>query len=120
MRSLLVALPSLALACSTTPVARNATPPGQSFPQAVTMICEVDSLAGIAAESDPLGVGSKRSAWLADHVENPDAIELKTLMSVKGAAEQAKMLRAHLEECGVKRCALADVLEKGDAGGLAP
>ncbi|APR85630.1 Hypothetical protein A7982_10979 [Minicystis rosea] len=119
MRVLLLSIPWLVVACSNTPP-QTPSSSGQSFPQAVTMICDVDRLAGVIAESDPLGAGAKRSAWLAAHVESPDGIELKTLMCVKGAADQAKMLRERAHEVGVSKCALADALEKTGEGGLAP
>lgn len=116
----LAALPLLAAACGAVPAAQAPPAGGQSFPQALTMICDVDRLAGVVAEADALGAGGKRTAWLSDHVDNPDAIELKTLMSVKGPPEQAKMLRARATEAGVTKCALADVLEKSELGGLSP
>ena len=94
--------------------------PGQPFPQALTMMCDVDRLAGLTPDAEPLAVGPRRTAWISEHVDNPDAIELRTLMSVKGAAEQASMLRDRAKEAGVTRCALADTLEKTGLGGLAP
>jgi hypothetical protein len=118
MRTLALALPLLAAACAPVPEAK--APSGQTFPAAVSLICDVDHLAGLAGDADPLGAGAKRTAWIADHVDNPDAIELRTLMSVKGPADQARMLRDRAKEAGVARCALADALEKGDTGGLSP
>ena len=61
-----------------------------------------------------------RSAWINEHVDNPDGIELRTVLSVKGAAEQAKMLREQARMLGVPGCALADALEKNEMGGLSP
>lgn len=119
MRHLAAVLPLLA-ACTAVPEAKAPPSAGQSFPAAVSMICDVDRLAGLAADADPLGTGSKRTAWIAEHVDNPDAIELRTLMSVKPPPEQAKMLRDRAKESGLARCALADALEKGDTGGLSP
>jgi hypothetical protein len=107
------------VACASTPVSKSAAP-GQPFAAAVGMMCDVDRLAAIAADGDPLGAGPKRSAWIAEHVDNPDAIELRTLMSVKGAGEQAKLLREQAKAAGVARCALADALEQSGMGGLSP
>lgn len=84
------------------------------------MICDVDRLASIAGEDNPLGVGVQRTAWIAEHVDNPDAIELRTLMSVKDAGAQAKMLREQAAAAGVARCALADSMERSGMGGLSP
>lgn len=116
-----LALSSLtACACATTPAPKPPADACQPFAAAVGMICDVDRLGAIAADADPLAAGPKRSAWIAQHVDNPDAIELRTLMSVKGAGEQAKMLREHAKEVGVARCALADSLEHTGMGGLSP
>ena len=125
MRNLFVVVVVLALAvalsaCVATPGPRAPEPPGQSFAAAVAMMCDVDRQAGLSADADPLGVGARRTAWITDKVDNPDAIELRTLLSVKGAAEQAQMLRARAKGCGVGACALADSLEKNEAGGLSP
>lgn len=114
--SLLLVLP----ACATAPEPRTVAPAGQTFPDAVAMLCDVDRLAGITAEGEPLSVGVKRTAWIAEHVENPDGIELRTLLSVKGAEEQAKMLRERASSIGLTRCALADSMEKTGSGGISP
>jgi hypothetical protein len=116
----LVAVAVQLSACTSTPEPRAPEPPGQSFAAAMTVMCDVDRQAGLSAETDPLGVGAKRTAWIMDKVDNPDAIELRTLMSVKGAAEQARMLRGGAKGCGVAQCALADSLEKNDVGGISP
>jgi hypothetical protein len=42
------------------------------------------------------------------------------VLSVKGAGEQAKMLREQARMLGVPRCALADALERTGMGGLSP
>jgi hypothetical protein len=118
MRVLAIALPILAVACA--PEAKAPQPSGQSLPEALTVMCDVDRLASIQSDADPLGAGAKRTAWVNEHVENPDGIELRTLMSVKGASEQAEMLRARAKAAGITRCALADALEKSGVGGLAP
>lgn len=120
MRKLPLLFTSLLAACHTFVEAKPPPAPAQPFPQAITMMCDVDRLGAITPEGEALGPGGKRTAWIADHVDNPEAIELRTQMSVKGAAEQGKMLRARAEEAGVKGCALADALEQSGAGGLAP
>jgi hypothetical protein len=43
-------------------------------------------------------------------VENPDVIEMVTLMRVKSNAERVHMLRAGSSEAGVASCPLADAL----------
>jgi len=83
-------------------------------------MCDVDRLAGLSADEDPLGIGGRRTAWLADRIDNPDGIELKTYLSVKGAADQARMLRQSAKEAGLARCALAESLDTQQSGGLSP
>jgi hypothetical protein len=122
MRKLLVlAAAALAGGC-----VYNAPPPeepastGQSYLDALQSICDVDRLASISPDDDPLSAGAKRNAWIQQHVENPDAIYLRTMLSVKGAGEQATALREEAKGVGLARCALADEIEKSGAGGLSP
>jgi len=86
--------------------------PEQSYEEAIALICEVDRRAGLDPASDPIDVGQKRSDWLADHVKNPDAIYLRTMLSVQSEREQAQALRVEAKGCGVRSCALADALEQ--------
>ncbi len=117
----LILLSACALgACMSTPEPRAPAPAGQSFKEAISVMCDVDKLAGVDADADPLGAGVKRTAYVNAHVDNPDGIELRTLLSVKGAADQARMLRERAKEAGEARCALADTLEKSGTGGLSP
>jgi hypothetical protein len=121
MRPLPLSLLLLALpACASRPPPKTEADTGQCLSDAVAMICDVDRLASLSSEAEPLAVGQKRSAWLAARVENPDGIELETRLSVKGAADQAKMIREKAREVGLRQCALADSLERDGAGGLSP
>ena len=83
-------------------------------------MCDVDRQAGLSPDAEPLAVGAKRTAWITDNVPYPDVIELRTLMSVKGAAEQAGMLRDCARAAGLKGCALAESLARSGEGGLSP
>jgi len=83
-------------------------------------MCDVDEKAGLSGEADPVGIGVKRTAWMTEHADHPDAIELRVLISVKEPAEQARMLREQAKEVGLTRCALADTLEHASEGGIAP
>jgi hypothetical protein len=120
VRTSLLALLLTVAACTSTPDAKTPETSGQSFPQALAMICDVDRLAGIEAAADPVAIGGKRTAWIAEKVDNPDAIELRTLLSVKGAQDQARMLREQAKALHVQSCALADSLEREGTGGLSP
>ena len=111
---------ALLLACAPAQTPPQPAASGQSFEDAMKAMCDVDRLAGLAGNSDPLTLGQRRTAWINAHVENPDGIELRTLVSVKGAADQAKMLREKATGCGVARCALADSLERDGDGGISP
>ncbi|WP_437523042.1 hypothetical protein WME79_33165 [Sorangium sp. So ce726] len=113
-------LPAFLSACSSAPEAKAPAPGGQTFPEAVAMMCDVDRRAGLDPEADPISVGQMRSAWITEHVESPDGIELRTMLSVKGAAEQGAMLREEAKKAGLARCALADSLEADGTGGLSP
>jgi hypothetical protein len=87
---------------------------------AVARMCDVDRQAGLSADADPLAIGPKRTAWIAANVDHPDVIELRTLMSVKGAADQASMLRDRAQALGLASCPLADTLARTNEGGLSP
>ena len=116
--ALLVLLVLVGCASQAAPPAAPET--GQSFPEALKMVCNVDALAGLSDEQDPLTIGQARTAWITEHVENPDGIELRTLVSVKGAEEQAKTIREKAKEVGIEKCPLADSIENAGAGGLSP
>jgi hypothetical protein len=95
-------------------------PEEKAFAAAVSQMCDVDRQAGLSADADPIGVGAKRTAWIAEHVDNPDAIELRVYLGVKGAGDQAVMLRDKARELGVRSCALADSLARTGEGGISP
>ncbi len=118
-------LPMLLLlpACACAAVPEPQPPPtssGLTFAAAVGLMCDVDQKAGLSADADPLGVAVKRTAWMIDHADHPDAIELRVLLSVKGPSDQARVLRAQAKELGLPGCALADAVEKQGEGGIAP
>ena len=96
------------------------TASGLTYAAAVGLMCDVDQKAGISGEADLVGAGVQRTAWMMEHADHPDAIELRVLLSVKEPAEQARMLREEAKGVGLKTCALADTLEKSSGGGIAP
>jgi hypothetical protein len=118
---LLAPVAVLTACCAASPPEPKMAPAERrAFTVAVTRICDVDRQAGLSPDADPLGVGSKRTAWISANVDNPDAIELRTLMSVKGASDQGGMLRETAKDLGLPSCALADSLVKTGEGGLLP
>jgi hypothetical protein len=116
----LLALIVLALPACTVAEARPPQAPGQCYADALALMCDVDHLAGLDPDANPIAVGQQRTAWIEGHAESPDSIELRVRMSVKGASEQAGMLRAEAKQAGIARCALAESLEKLGSGGLSP
>lgn len=85
---------------------------GQTFAQALQLMCDVDARAGIDANTDVLEVEQLRQEAIARDVKNPDGIELRTLLTPQQPADKAKRLRAHAAEAGITRCALADAWER--------
>ena len=121
MRKLaLFLLPLSSLIACRAPEAKSPTAEEKEFTIALAKMCDVDRQAGLEASGDPLGLGPKRTAWITENVVHPDIIELRTLMSVKGAPEQAVMLRARVKDACLQGCALADALAKTGEGGLSP
>lgn len=115
-----VALALAVVGCGySTPEPKEPDIGGPTYGEALRVMCEVDKLGGISTE-DPFEAGRKRTEVIQANVENPDGIYFRTLLSVKGAAEQAAELRKEAKEAGLETCALADDIEKAGAGGIAP
>jgi hypothetical protein len=81
-----------------------------SFAEGLRRLCEVDERAGLDPEADPVTIEGERYDWALAHVENPDVIEMVTLMRVKSDAERVQMLRAGCRQAALPGCALADTL----------
>ena len=95
---------------------------GQSYLEALQMICDVDRLsrAGAGGEAnsdaeDPLAAATGREAYLMDHVKNPDGRYFLTLFRTKGPAERAAMLQTETVAAKLKSCPLITSL-RADAG----
>jgi hypothetical protein len=118
----LLLFPLLVLpACKMMPAAQCPSPEEQkAYAAALVKMCDVDRQAGLTPDAEPLAVGAKRTAWISENVGNPDIIELRTLMSVKGAADQGTMLRERVKGAGIAGCPLADSLAQTGEGGLSP
>ncbi len=86
----------------------------QTLPESLHMMCDVDRLASLDPEEDPISIEASRYDWLFERVKHPDAIELLTLLRVEANATKAEMLRASLKKVESKRaaqCPLADYWE---------
>jgi hypothetical protein len=84
------------------------------------MLCNVDQLAGLSPGEDLLEIGRKRTAWLADEVDNGDFIEFRTLVSVKSPEEQSSKIRTKAKEVGIEACPLADSITAEPTGAIVP
>jgi hypothetical protein len=80
--------------------------------QAMHLICNVDELAQIEAEKNPIMASQLRSDWLRERIKNPDAIYLNTIWSVKPVEERACEMRDEANSVGISRCELAEKLER--------
>jgi hypothetical protein len=118
MRSCLLCL-LLASAGCTGSRTKVACPEKEAHDLAVKTICFVDEHVAYADDEPPLDRSRKRSDWL-DAVANPEAIYLKTMLSVKPSAEQFQVLREEARNAKLASCPLADEIEREELSALAP
>lgn len=107
-----IAVVSLLVGCARPPPEEPEPYAGQSFCEAMELMCEVDRRAGLTAEPDPIEKTQKREDYLTEHVKNPDAIYFRTLLKVKANHEKATALRAEAREAGIASCPLADTVAR--------
>jgi hypothetical protein len=96
------------VACARPPPCEPEPDTGQSFVEALRVMCNVDQLANLTAEEDPLEKSRQREDFLSDNVKNPDGIYFRTLLKVKGPDEKAAALRVQAGEAGLATCPFAD------------
>jgi len=106
----LAQLALLPLGCATNKPAAHPAEPGQSYIEALELICHVDERAGIDPEADPIGVDGARWDYIKAEVHNPDAVYFRTLLEVKDTDEQAEMLASEAARTQLDGCPLVDVL----------
>lgn len=101
-------------ACASPPCPDAAAPDssGQSYRDAIALMCDVDQRAGVDDTTDPLERSSLRSDYINQHVKNPDGIEYRTHFSVKPSSDQAKSLEEAAKDVGIRKCALVGSLRK--------
>ena len=102
----------LACGCGGGSAPPAAPPGGQSYADAIGLICRVDSLAGLGDVKDPIDLGQKRHTLLDQQIKHPDAIYFYTLWRVKPPREQAAALREEAKTASLGACPLADSLER--------
>lgn len=97
-------------ACARTSATAETPEEGTSFREGLLRLCEVDRRAGLDADLDPVTIEGARYDWALSNVENPDVIEMVTLMRVRSPAERVQMLRAGSSQANLETCPLADTL----------
>ena len=117
MRALLFAL--LVIACASEPPPRAPPREAQSYGEAVRLMCEVDTLAGVDPE-DPLDTEAKRADYLVEHVKNSDGIYLLTLFRTSDPRGQASLLDEAARETQCSSCPLIAVLRASATDSPAP
>lgn len=106
--SLVLYFSVLVLGCATRGAVEQCAPAGgQTYAEALHLICNVDALADLSASEDPLEIGQKRHDWLSERVVNGDAAYLRTILRTRDAGEQSRMLGEQAAEAGLKACPLA-------------
>ena len=100
----------LPLGCAANNSAAHPAEPGQSYVEALELICHVDERAGIDPEADPIGVDGARWDYIKAEVRNPDAVYFRTLLEVKDTDEQAEMLASEADRKQLDGCPLVDAL----------
>ena len=109
----LTQLALLPLGCAANQPATQPAEPGQSYVEALELICHVDERAGIDPLADPIGVDTARWDYIKAEVRNPDAIYFRTLLEVKATDEQAELLAAEADRKQLDGCPLVDALGRG-------
>jgi hypothetical protein len=110
MRGLVWLGSSVLLVFCTQPAPKEPEYRGQSYREALRVMCKVDELAGLARTVDPLEKSQAREDWLNERIENPDAIYFRTLLKVKSAEEKSAELHAEAKKAGLDTCPLADTI----------
>lgn len=118
MRSCLLCLMLVAAGCAASET-KVACPEKEAHDLAVKTICFVDQQVAYGEDEAPMDRSRKRSQFL-DEVANPEAIYLKTMLSVKPSSEQSQTLREAARDAKLASCPLADEIERDELSALAP
>jgi len=110
----LVALVALStIGCASKQAAPKPVASGQSFEEAMSLVCNVDQHVAVA-DANLLEREQLRNDFLQDHVKNPDVIYHRTLWRVQATKERAKTIRELAGQCSLSKCAYADTLVAED------
>lgn len=80
---------------------------GQSYAEAIRLICEVDRRLQGADSATEIELGQLRQDYIIENTQNPDAIYFVTVWRTKPPAEQSVMLAQQAVEQEVSDCELA-------------
>jgi hypothetical protein len=105
---------ALAFGCAPRPASSPAEGGGQSYRQAVELLCSVDSRLAREVREDPLALPQARWDRIREEITNPDAIYLRTILEPKPPAEQRELLIREAGNAGVADCPLARALGADD------
>jgi hypothetical protein len=94
------------------PPPSQSAPGGQSYKDAIHMICNVDHAVALDADASILDVAERRHDYLQERVKNPDGIYYYTIFRTQDPLQQAASLRHEAREIRLQSCALADSLER--------
>jgi len=109
---------SIAVALSLIACAEPSPPPretgigGQTYKDAIGLICNVDQAVQLDADASILDVAELRHEYLQERVKNPDGIYYYTIFRTQDPLQQAASLRHEAREIRLRGCVLADSLER--------
>jgi hypothetical protein len=102
------------LACASRREPAEDASTGQSYAEAVRLICTVDARLDPDALADPLARSRARWERIHDEIEQPDAIYLRTLLEAKPPREGSTILANEAQRVGVAPCPLVTALAEDD------
>jgi hypothetical protein len=82
-------------------------PSGQTYCQAIEVICDVDRRAQIT-EADVVLVDQQRFSYLEANVDNPEGVYLRTILSASTPAERAEIMTEAQREADLASCPYAE------------
>lgn len=85
---------------------------GQSYADALRLICDVDRHVSIPDGASELEVGQLRDDYIVENTKNPDAIYFVTVWRTKPPAERASLLDKEAQNQKIRDCALASQLSR--------
>jgi hypothetical protein len=101
----------LGMAC--TAQQRPDTPPveGQTYAEAIQLLCEVDERVGTPEGTSELELSQLREDYIVENTKHPDAIFFTTVWRTKPPREQAMLLKREALAQKITNCKLVQRLE---------